>query len=245
MNLRLQNQLNMVGACINVAQSSDYKPVWNDKDPADFGTDLAQLQTDYGAITTKAAQADAATGGASDAKAVAETTLENAAFALARALANHFKKTGDLDRHGKVDVNKGEIIRLRTQDLVNKTTAIRDLGAAAVSELGAEGRGVTAARIAALTAAITNFSKVMSSPRGQIVNRSAILKEIETDVAGLLEDVSDMDDLVLQFDGTDSGNRFVEAWGRARIIVDTGGGRANGGTPPTLPLPTPPPAPGQ
>lgn len=32
MNLRLQNQLNIiVGACITVAQSSDYKPVWKAK----------------------------------------------------------------------------------------------------------------------------------------------------------------------------------------------------------------------
>jgi hypothetical protein len=70
-------------------------------------------------------------------------------------------------------VTKSEIMKLRSQDLVNKTTAIRDLG--------------TAARVAALTAAITSFSKVMSTPRGQIVNRSALLREVETDVAGLLD----------------------------------------------------------
>ena len=59
----------------------------------------------------------------------------------------------------------------------------------------------------------------MSTPRGQIVNRSALLKAVETDVAALLEKVSDMDDLVVQF--------------------DTGGGQ--GGTPPTPPTPPPPP----
>ena len=240
MNSRLQVQLNMVGACITVAQSSDYKPVWNGQPPADFGTDIVQLATDYGAVTAKAAQADGATGGAADAKAVAETALEDAAFVLARALAIHFKKTGDLDRHGKVDVTKSEIQKLRTQELVNKTTSIRDLGTTAVSEAGAAGRGVTAARVAALTAAITAFSNVMSTPRGQIVNRSALLKEVETDVAALLEKVSDMDDLVVQFDAGEPGNRFKEAWKRARIIVDTGGGQG-GGTTPTPPTPTPPP----
>lgn len=240
MNLRLQNQFNMVGACITVVQSPDYKPVWNGQAPADFGTDLAKLESDYGAVTAKAAQADAATGGAADAKAVAETAREDAAFVLARALANHFKKTGDLDRHGKVDVTKSEITRLRTQELVNRTTTIRDLGTAAVSEAGAEGRGVTAARVAALTAAIGSFSSVMSSPRGQIVNRSALLKEVETDIAALLELVNDMDDLVVQFDGSDDGRRFIEAWKRARIIVDTGGGRSV--TPPTPPIPPAPPA---
>ena len=239
MNLRLQNQLNMVGACITVAQSSDYKPVWNGKEPADFGTDIAQLGTDYGAVTAKAAQADAATGGAADAKATAETALEEAAFLLARALANHFKKTGDLDRRGKVDMKKSAIMKLRTQDLVTQATAIRDLGIAAVSETDAAKRGVTAARVATLTAAITAFSNVMSTPRGQIVNKGALLREVETDAADLLEMVSDMDDLVVQFDGSDAGKRFVEAWKRARIIVDSGGGHGNGGTPPAPPAPNP------
>ena len=45
----------------------------------------------------------------------------------------------------------------------------------------------------------------------------------------------------LQFDGTDAGKRFIEAWKRARIIVDTSGGHS--GTPPTPP--TPPATPGK
>ena len=44
-----------------------------------------------------------------------------------------------------------------------------------------------------------------------------------------------MDDLVLQFTGNDAANRFQEAWKRARIIVDSGGGHSPGGTPPTPP----------
>lgn len=230
----------MVGACLNVANSSDYQSVWTGQEPADFAIDLGQLQTDYGAATAKAALAAGAIGGAADAKAVAEANLEDAAFVLARALANHFKKTGDLDRYGKVDVSKSKIVQLRNQDLVSKGMEIRDLGNVAVAEPGATGRGVTAARVAALTAAITGFSKVMSSPRGQIVNRSTLLKELDTDVAALVEMVNDLDDLVLQFDGTDAGKRFIEAWKRARIIVDAGG---NGGTPPKTPTPDATPKP--
>ena len=56
---------------------------------------------------------------------------------------------------------------------------------------------------------------------------------METDTAALVELVTDMDDLVLQFDGTEAGRRFIDAWKRARIIVDTGGGHST---------PTPPPA---
>jgi hypothetical protein len=66
---------------------------------------------------------------------------------------------------------------------------------------------------------------------------------VETDTAALVQLATDMDDLTLQFDGTDAGKRFIEAWKRARIIVDTGGGHGNGGTPPTPPTPPATPKP--
>ena len=179
------------------------------------------------------------TGGGGDASSAAETALENAAFILARALANHFKKNGDLDNLGKVDATKTDIVRLRKQVLLDKATAILNLASAAVSDPAAAGRGVTAARIATLTAAIAAFGKVMNTPRGQIVNKSALLREVETDTAALVQLATDMNDLALQFDGTNAGKRFIEAWKRARIIVDTGGGHGNGGTPPTPPPTTP------
>ena len=241
MNIRLTNQINMVGACINVANSKDYVGVWTGNPPADFTTDFTQLQTDFAAVTAKAALADAASGGAGDAKAQAETALEDAAFILARALANHFKKTGNLEKLAQVDVTKSEIVQLRQQDLLDKTTAIRDLASATVAEPNAAGRGVTAARITTLTNAINAFTAVMNLPRGQIVNRSTLLKEVDTDTADLLEQVADLDDLVQQFDSTDAGKRFIEAWKRARIIVDTGGGHS--GTPPTPPTPPATPKP--
>ena len=55
MNGRLQNQLNMAGACINVAQSNEFQPVWDGNAPADFATDLAALASAYGAVQAKSA----------------------------------------------------------------------------------------------------------------------------------------------------------------------------------------------
>ena len=225
----------MVGACITTANTTENKAVWNGNPPLDFTTDIAQLKTDYTAVIQKAALADGASGGAGDAKAQAETALEDAAYILARALANHFKKTNNLEKLAQVDVTKSEIVQLRQQNLLDKTPAIRDLANATVAEPNAAGRGVTAARITTLTNAINAFTAVMNLPRGQIVNRSTLLKEVDTDTADLLEQVADLDDLVQQFDGTDAGKRFIEAWKRARIIVDTGGG--HGGTTPTPPTP--------
>jgi len=135
-----------------------------------------------------------------------------------------------------VDFTKTEIVRLRNQDLVDQSTAISNLATATQGEPGAAGRGVTPARSAALTAAIAGFKAVMSQPRGQVVNRSTLKKEVATDVAALVSDVAAMDDLVMQFDGTDAGKRFIAAWQQARMIVDTGGGHNS------TPAPTPAPA---
>lgn len=105
------------------------------------------------------AQAEAVAGGAADLKAVAETALEDLAYVLARALAVHFKKSGNLTARAQVDVSKSDLVKLRTQELANKTTAIRNLATAAMSDTDAAKRGVTAPRVAALTAAITAFNK--------------------------------------------------------------------------------------
>ena len=70
---------------------------------------------------------------------------------------------------------------------------------------------------------------------GKIVNRSTLLKEVETDIAALLENGSDMDEIVLQFDDTDLDRRFTEARKHARMIVDVGGAQGNG----EKPAPTP------
>ena len=54
--------------------------------------------------------------------------------------------------------------------------------------------------------------------RGPIVERSTLLKEVETDLATLLEDVNNLDDLEAQFDGSDAGKRFTETWKYARLM---------------------------
>ena len=229
----------MVGSCITTAQSPEYKATWDGQDPADFGDDLVLLTGKFGSIAAKHAAALAATGGAADAKAAAEAPLENIAYTIARALAVHFKKSGDLDRRGKIDFSKSEIVKLRNRELVDQATAIRDLATAAASEAGAAGRGVTAARVAILTAAITAFDELLNHPRGQIVNRSTLLKEVETDTAALLDDLRGLDDLVLQFEGNEAGDRFIQAWKKARVIVDAGHGAGAEKSPP-VPAPVPP-----
>ena len=96
-------------------------------------------------------------------------------------------------------------------------------------------------------AALRNRATIFQGDGGRFsgyasgIGTPILLREVETDTGVLVQLATDMDDLALQFDGTDVGKRFIEAWKCARIIVDTGGGHS--GTPPTPP--TPPAIPGK
>jgi len=226
MRLKLSTHLGMVRACVAVAQSSDYKPVWSGNSPSDFGAFVARLIGDYDAVTAKATLVERAAGGAADAKAAAEAAVVEAAFIVARALRLHFKRSGDLERRALVDLSRSDIGRVRSQHLLVRANAIREIGAAVVGQPGAEGLGITSELIDSLGSAIANFAAVLGAPRSQIVNRATLLREVEDDVAALIGTLEDLDDLVVQFARTPEGRRFVSAWRRARMIVDLGGGGA-------------------
>ncbi len=135
----------------------------------------------------------------------------------------------------KVGLSLTALQEMRTQNLIAKTKQIRDLANGAKTEPGATDRGITQAAIIRLTAAIAVYEPLANAPRAKIVNRAALLRELETRTAELVESVRDLDDLVVQFHGTEAGRRFIDAWQQARTIVDAG----HGPTTPAPPSPTP------
>jgi len=222
MKLRHTNQLNMIGACIAVANKEEYQPVWKNQPPLDFGTDFDALQSAYTAVQSEAGVAEKVVGGAMDVKTAAETVLEDAGYSLARALAVHFKKTGDLDKAAKVHITEHGLKRLKAQLLIGKCMEIHDLAVTAQTHPDAAKRGITAENIKEVADAIAAFRTVMNAPRGQIIGHGMLRHEIERDVAALLEQLVDLDGLILQYRGTELGQRFVNEWQQARIIVDVG-----------------------
>ncbi len=242
MRSTLQNHLNMVGACLDVAQKPEYHAVWSGQTPTRFGDACTELIKDYAEINKKAAQAESAPVGAGDAKAVAETALEDAIHVLSSALVVHFSTTGDASRRAKADLTPSSVARLRSQELLTTAREIQDLATGALSEPGADGCGITAERIVRFSETIEVFAKVLTHPRSQVTTRGALLNEIGKEVARFLGVLEHLDRLVLQFGVTAPGQEFIEAWRRSRVIVDLGGAIPKRVTPPTTPAPQPPPA---
>jgi hypothetical protein len=242
MNDDLTNQLNMIGACITVADLEEHKDVWEGNEPSAFETDYGTLKTDYTAARALQAQVESAVGGTTDAKTNAEAALEELAFRMARALANYFTSIGDLANLGKVDIVKSDLVRLRHQALAARTTEIRDLANTVAALPAAIARGVTAAKVTALTTAIETFEGLRNAPRGAASNRAALRRELTTDIGTLMTSIRSLDDLVMQFPGED-GERFADAWKQARIIVDLGHGPGDDEEEDPTPTPPTPPTP--
>lgn len=215
----------MINACLDLAASPEHRPVWDGQAPAAFAADFAILQAAVAETDLLAAQLGSLVAGAADAKAVAETALEDAAFLVATALRSFYKKTGDAENLQKVNFAKSYLQRLRDTQLVADARAIQTAAEALIAVPEAQSRGVTAAAVAKLGAAIEAFDGMLNKPRTNLVNRNTLVRELATRVADHLEAIADLDDLVLQFGGTPSGQRFVEAWQGARVIVDAGAGQ--------------------
>ncbi len=241
MNNRNINHLTMINACLALTAKPEHRPVWEGQAPAAFAADLADLKTAVAETELITAQLGGALSGAADAKANAETMLENTAYLVASALRSTYKKAGNTEALGKVNFSKNYLQRLRDTQLVADTRAILALAQTAVAQPEAVARGVTPAAITALATAIATFEGLLTTPRSNLVTRNTLLRELATRVAGHLEALADLDDLILQFGGSVEGQRFVAAWQATRVIVDAGGSQSSDPEPePTAPTPAAP-----
>jgi hypothetical protein len=168
---------------------------------------------------------------------------------LAAALRNHFKKTGNTSDRAKVTFPKRALVRLRDQILITRCTEIRDLAMQARDESGASGRGVTMAKISALTAAIALFDDLQRKPLTSIGGSATKRRELTTGTADLVEQLADLDDLVAQLEPTAPNSpsipgrtpeavaAFIADWKRVRKVIDAGHGPTEEDQPPTPPTP--------
>lgn len=226
MNNRNVNHLTMINACLAIALKPEYRGVWDGRPPIAFTDDFNALKDAMVETDGIAAQLAGTLAGAADAKAQAETQLEDAAYLVASALRGYYKKAGNTEAHGRVNFSKNYLQRLRDAQLVADTKAILTAAQEVVTQPAAVGRGVTPGAVATLTTAIAAFEALLTKPRTNLVTRNTLLRELATRVAGHLEELADLDDLVLQFGDTPAGQRFVAAWQSARVIVDAGGSQS-------------------
>ena len=79
------------------------------------------------------------------------------------------------------------------------------------------------------------YSTALGTPRSARSDRKAMTNALPGQFAIVEEKFALLDDLIIQFHGTELGDRFMDAWFNARRVIDTGR-RANKPTPAPVPV---------
>ena len=193
---------------------------------ADFGGRVTNIQN------LAQSQAVDSTGLSTDKeqlrKAMALATVE-----VALATSAYAKKAKNNDLAAKTSVSASTFLEGR--DTLAATNALNIHAAATANLASLAPYGVTAAKLTALKAKIDAYSASISKPRDAVSSGSTATKQMSDEFAAAEAALNDqMDALVPQFAAANA--MFVEDYNTARIIVDSGGGKAKAKTP------TPPPA---
>jgi hypothetical protein len=194
----------------------------------EFTTHVANIQT------LAQNQSVDATGLAAD-KQQLRKDMAAAAAVIALAVNAYAKKVKNNDLAAQSAVTASDMTSGR--DTTAADTA-RNVHAAATANLAnLAPYGVTAAKLTDLKAKIDAYAASLSKPRDAVASGSTATKQLADEFDAADAALNDqMDALVPQFAASHA--TFVEDYNNARIIVDSGGGKAKAKTPTPKP-PTP------
>lgn len=239
----LASKLVSFQASLTVADKEENKPLWQNKPPIAFGEALLAARTAVAALATAAADQSANIRGVADALRGMRIQFENALHPLTRATFRCLKNLGNNQDASKVDFTPTDLRIARAVALSGIGETVLNL-AEPLTRPGNNGQpapgdkyGVTAVKFAELDELWTNYSTAVGAPASARARRKAITDALPGQFARVEEQFAELDDLVIQFRGTEVGDRFVEAWFNARRVVDTGRRAAR-----PNPTTTPPPA---
>jgi len=195
---------------------------------ADFGGRVINIQN------LAQSQAVDSTGLSAD-KEQLRKTMATATVEVALATNAYAKKVKNNDLAAKTNVSVSTYMEGR--DTLAATNALNIHAAATANLANLAPYGVTAAKLTALKAKIDAYSASLSKPRDAVASGSTATKQMSDEFDAADAALNDqMDALVPQFAASNA--KFVEDYNNARIIVDSGGGKAKAKTPAPKP-PTP------
>jgi hypothetical protein len=228
MNDTLTSKLGSFQATLAVADKDENKPIWQSKPPLAFNECLLGARTAVAGLARTGAEQSAAIRGSTDALRGLRTQFENALHPFARATFRCLKNTGENENAVKVDFTPSDLRNARAVALAGIGEIVLNLAEPVTKSPGngqpapGEKYGVTAAKFAEVDELWTDYSTAVGAPASARARRKAITDALPSQFAATEEKFAELDDLVIQFRGSEASDRFVEAWFNARRVVDTG-----------------------
>lgn len=232
----LERKLRMYSAVRTLLRDAGNQALWLDNPPF-----LTQRVTDFEAGAAElgafgSAQSQTLTG-ATQQQNLAETSLEDAAFPLGRALRLYFRQQSQLDQAAPWNLTLTQWREMPENVLLEKARALHAAALPLTQGANPSGApfGLTTAKATALDDLIDDYAAVIGAPiaaRSDRKAKTSALRPRFRVVDGLLED---MDDLILALRGeSPAHDLFVDAYFNARRI----GGHSS--TAPAAPAPPTP-----
>jgi len=243
MNDTLTSKLGSFQATLAVADKDESKPIWQNKPPLAFSECLLGARTAVATLAKAGADQSANIRGSTDALRGMRTQFENALHPVARASFRCLKSTGEDEAAAKVDFTPSDLRNARAIALAGIGETVLNLAEPLTKSPGngqpasGDKYGVTAAKFAEVDQLWTDYSTAVGAPASARARRKAITDALPGQFAAMEEKFAELDDLVIQFRGSEGSDVFVEAWFNARRVVDTGRRAAR-----PNPAPAPPPA---
>jgi hypothetical protein len=228
MNDTLTTKLGSFQATLAVADKDENKPIWQNQPPIAFSECLLAARTAVAALAKAGADQSADIRGSTDGLRGLRTQFENALHPFARATFRCLKSIGNNEAAGKVDFTPSDLRNARAVALAGIGETVVDLAEPLTRSPGngqpapGDKYGVTAAKFAEVDQLWTNYSTAVGAPASARARRKAITDALPGRFAATEEKFAELDDLVIQFRGSEAGDRFVEAWFNARRVIDIG-----------------------
>ncbi len=235
MNTVDENRLTMVTTTTGVIVK--YKEVWQDH--VAFARGFAALEAEQETIDEQA-QTAAGKSGAASAKKLALVALGKAGEEIIGAVLAYANEQALPELAAKVNYAPTDFISGNARKIVTRANTVHAAATEALANL-ADYR-ITAAKLTAFKKKIDAYDSVKTSPRENIVERSAanqLLPQLIRTAVNIFRD--QLDGLMVQFKSEHPN--FYEEYFSARSIVDTRGAQHTDSKNSPLNTPTPTPVP--
>lgn len=239
------NRLGMFDTTLLNLNTATNKPVWFQLPPVIFTAKVAAAAAavvDLRAFCLR--QGTDITGAALDKEREGNEAVA-VAHPLSRALVTWFRDQADETNAAKVDLPESGWGRLRDQQRVDQGRLVRDLAQGVVAgpkAADAVAYGLTAAAVTAVNKEVEEYAGVVSAPQVSIAERKSLTEQMRDRFNVVEGKFAGLDDMILQFSGTEAGRALIASHQAARVVRDLGVGPGQPATSPPPASPTPPPA---
>ncbi len=223
----IANKMTSFNVSLAVTDDDKNAPIWQSKPPLAFNDGIAAARAAVVKLASDGAEQSRDISGAAAALRGLRKQFETALHPLARATFQCLTNLGRTEDAVKVDITPTILHDARAVALAGLGETVLDLAeplSQATSSQPAAGDkyGVTATSVSSMDALWQKYSTAVGAPQGARAKRKALTVGLPGKCAAVEAQFAALDDLIVQFKGTDAGNSFVAAWFNSRHVVDTG-----------------------